>query len=520
MKIKLAVILFLSLNCFLLAQSAPYDYHLSADKNSFSKTNYSAPTSNTTYDIIAIGDTIWLGTSRGVSLSIDRGVTWKNFYQTSPFGEDNISAIAYNNGVVWVATATSQDDNGTSIPVGTGLKYTTNNGDSWSSISQPIDDDNATTEQYGINTLNALPITVPQQNLIYDMAFTPGTIWITSWAGGLRKSTDYGNTWKRVVLPPDYLDSISPTDTLNFCLSPSAGSFCDEAYLNHVAFSVIAVDETTLYVGTADGINKSTDSGISWVKFNHQNQSEPISGNFITSLGYNFTTNTVWASTWKADELDESYGVSSSSDGGETWQTFLIGEKAHNFGFKGFDVIAATDNGAYRTSNQGNSWILPTSIVDADSDPTSNLVLHTDVFYSAGSEGNTVWLGSNDGLVKLDETSLWNGKWKIYLASQKLKSVSETHAYPNPFSPRQEQLKIKYSTEGKDASVTIRIFNFGMNYVRTVIQNVTRNRDVDGPPEFWDGKDDAGNIVPNGVYIYRVDIDSNDPLFGKIIVMQ
>jgi len=59
-----------------------------------------------------------------------------------------------------------------------------------------------------------------------------------------------------------------------------------------------------------------------------------------------------------------------------------------------------------------------------------------------------------------------------------------------------------------------------MNYVKTIIQNAPRNRTLEGAPEFWDGRDDGGNIVPNGVYIYRIDIDSNDPFFGKIIVMQ
>ena len=81
-------------------------------------------------------------------------------------------------------------------------------------------------------------------------------------------------------------------------------------------------------------------------------------------------------------------------------------------------------------------------------------------------------------------------------------------------------MKIIYSTDNKSARVTIRIYDFGMNYVRTVIQNITRQTGIEGPPEFWDGKDDAGNVVPNGVYLYRVDVDSNDPLFGKIIVMQ
>ena len=518
---KLVIIFFITINFLSYAQPNPYDFHLKGEKNLLSKISYSTPTSNSISDIIAVSDTVWLGTSRGVSVSFDRGNNWTNFYGTSPFGEDNVSAIGYNKGVVWVATATNADapDGGT-VPKGTGLKFTTDNGSTWSSIPQPVDDQSATTVVYGINTLSALPVTVTEQNLTYDIAFTPGTIWITSWASGCRKSTDNGETWHRVVLPPDYLNSINPNDTLDFCLSPSRGSYCDETNYNHVAFSVIAVDDTTLYVGTADGINKSTDNGISWVKFNHLNQDESISGNFITALAYNEVTSTIWAATWKANDQSEYYAVSSSDNSGASWKTFLIDEKAHNFGFKGSDVIAVSDNGAFRSSDRGNSWITPTSIVDTVSDPTSNLYLKTNMFYGADAEGNTIWLGTTDGLAKLDETSFWVGNWKLYFASQTLKSANETYAYPNPFSPMQEQLKIKYTTEGKEASVTIRIYDFGMNYVRTVIQNAPRNRDNDGPPDFWDGRDDSGNIVPNGVYLYRVDIDSNDPLFGKIIVMR
>jgi hypothetical protein len=252
------------------------------------------------------------------------------------------------------------------------------------------------------------------------------------------------------------------------------------------------------------------------VKFNHQNQNEPISGNFITALGYNSNNNTIWASTWKAEKPEEFYGVSSSTNGGESWQTFLADERPHNFGFKGSNVIVATDNGAFRTSNQGSTWILPNNIVDKE----TGVALKTTIFYSAASQGNDIWLGSDDGLAQLKETTFWNGDWKVYFASQPLKSDRETYCYPNPFSPRQEQLKIKYSTGGKEASVTIRIFDFGMNYIRTIIQNAPRNRTTEGAPDFWDGRDDNGNFLPNGVYFYRVDIDDEEPLFGKIIYMQ
>jgi len=518
---KIFVALFLFFIGNLSGQISPEQYSLTDEEKALFKGSTTTPLSNSILDIIAIGDTIWLGTSRGVSVSFDRGETWENFYGTSPFGTDNASALGYDNGIVWAATATTVEGvAGESVSAGTGLKYTNDNGLTWTAFPQPIDDPDSTTVKYGNNTLQALPVTVEEQNVTFDIAFTPGTVWITSFAGGTRKSTDKGETWQRVVLPPDYLNSISPNDTLDFCLSPVGGSFCTEGNLNHRAFSVISIDNTTLYVGTAGGINKSTDNGISWIKFNHQNQNQPISGNFITALAYNNLTNTIWAATWKAEGTSEFYGVSSSDNGGVSWKTFLSGERTHNFGFKNFDVIAATDNGAFRSTNQGSSWILPTTIIDTISDPTSKIFLHTTIYYSADAEQNDVWLGSNDGLIKLEESGLWTGLAKVYLAAQPLENNTSTYCYPNPFSPNQEQLKIIYSTDNKSASVTIRVYDFSMNYVRTVLQNVTRIRGIEGPPDFWDGKDDAGNIVPNGVYLYRVDVDSNDPLFGKIIVLR
>jgi hypothetical protein len=503
----------------LFGQISPNNFYLKSDEKQLNKTISSNPLSNSITDIITIGDTIWLGTSRGVSLSTDGGQNWTNFYGTPDFGTDNVSAIGYHYGVFWCATAKSTEvTGGQNLPEGTGLKYTSNLGVNWTSIPQPLDLQSDTVEQYGNNIIRALPVTVAIQNLAYDIEFTPGTIWVALFAGGLRKSTDNGQTWKRVILPPDNLDSITPTDTLNFCLSPVAGSFCGEGNLNHRVFSIITANDSTIYVGTANGINKSTDGGVSWVKFNAQNQNQPISGNFITALGYNRINNTVWASTWRAEDQAEFYGVSSSNDGGSTWKTFLRDERPHNFGFKGTDVMVPTDNGVFRTSDNGSSWILPNSIIDSETKAT----LRTNIFYSVSSYQNKIWLGSDDGLVKLDETpgKMWNGDWKIYFASQPLASQTETYCYPNPFSPRLGELKIKFSTGGKDENVTIRIFDFGFNYVRTVLQNAPRNRDLESPPEFWDGKDDNGNYVPNGVYFYRIEVGDNDPIFGKILVVQ
>lgn len=510
------------------AQFTPDNFYFQNENKFLQKISSDNPASNSISDIIVVGDTVWLGTSRSVSLSTDGGENWTNFYSTSPLGDESISAIGYNNGTFWAATANSVDVSGQSLPQGTGLKFTTDLGQTWTSIPQPIDAADDSVEIYGTNHIRALPVTVTIQNLTYDIAFTKNTVWISSFAGGLRKSTDNGQSWQRVVIPPDYLNEIKPTDTLNFCLSPVAGNFCAENNLNHRVFSVIGVNDSTLYVGTAGGINKSTDNGISWIKFNHTNQDEPISGNFVVALGYDSANDIIWGATWKAEGEAEFYGISSSSNGGDTWQTFLEDERAHNFGFASGDVITTTDNGAFRSSSNGISWILPGSIIDNK----TNLKLATNIFYSAASNDVNTFLGSADGLVRYTESSAgpWAGEWKLFIASQQLSSTTETYAYPNPFSPKLDQLKIKYSTGGKTASVTIRVFDFAMNYVSTVVQNVQRGNsfnqidgntvEANGVIDFWDGKDAAGNIVPNGVYFYRVEVDGADPVFGKILVLQ
>jgi photosystem II stability/assembly factor-like uncharacterized protein len=508
------------------AQSLLTSYHLGSE-NKLNKISTENPVSNSISDILTLGDTVWLGTSRGISLSTDRGVSWANFYNTPDFGTESISAIGFdkNSNTFWAATAHSIDKDGQSLPEGSGLRFTTDGGRTWKVVYQPLDSQNDTVETYGSNSIRALPVTVAVQNLTYDIAFTPNTIWIANFAGGLRKAKidsliiNQNYKWQRVVLPPDYLNSIKPTDTLNFCLQPVAGKFCSEDNLNHRVFSVISANDSTLYVGTAGGINKSTDNGISWTKFTHANQTYPISGNFVVALGYNNYDNTVWSATWKANDQNEFYAVSSSSDGGETWQTFLEYEKAHNFGFKFDNVIALTDNGAFRTRNKGLTWVLPNSIIDEK----SNLALTTNEFYSASSQGNDVWLGSADGLAKITEIpgTVWEGDWKIYFASVPLESKDKVYVFPNPFSPRiDEGLKFKYTTEGITSDVTIRIYDFAMNYIRTLIQNAPRNISSGIESMTWDGKDDSGNIVANGVYLYRIDIGDKDPLYGKIIVMQ
>lgn len=511
------------------AQISPSSFKLEKIATGLSKVSSEGLLSNSISDIITIGDTIWVGAGKGLSFSPDRGINWTNYYGTTAFGTESISALAYDHGIVWAATSHSYDKDGSSVHVGSGLRYTYDNGKTWFSIPQPVDDPGDSLLVYGINDgvtspkVRALPVTVDDQNICYDVAVTKNTVWIATFAGGLRKSNDKGLSWQRILLPADTLNSIKPTDTIRYALQPVAGKFGKDNHLNLRVFSLAAVDDSTIYVGTAGGINRSTDNGLSWHKFNHTNQMSPISGDFVVALAYNKADSTIWGATWKAEGSTESYGVSYSTDKGNSWSVVLEGEKAHNFGFKDKDVIAATDNAAFRSLMNGSNWLAPTSIVDTE----TKISLRNSIFYAAGSSGADVWLGTADGLAKITETAMWTGVWKVYIATQKLNSQSEAHAFPNPFSPKLDLLKIKYSTNNKTENVTIRIMDFGMNLVKTVIQNAPRGNSIrsvskedGGVIDYWNGKDEGGNVVPNGVYFYRIDVGSNDPVFGKIIVLQ
>lgn len=505
------------------AQNFPVNY-LIGDEIRLNKIYSSSPVqlSNSITDIVIVGDTVILGTGKGLSISYDKGERWINFYNHPDFGRESISAVAYRNGFIWVATAHSVERDGQILPEGSGLRYSSDGGRTWNKIDQPVDHKDSNKVIYGINTLNALPITTTINNITYDIGLTNDAVWIASFAGGLRKSTDLGRTWQRVVIPPDNLDSIKPTESYNFDLSPVSGNLGYQSNLNHRVFSIFVQNDSTIWVGTANGINKTTDGGRSWVKLNKQNQTNHISGNFVVAIGGTKYQNKdyIYAATWKAEDLTEDYGISLTSDGGVNWSISNRGARIHNFGFLSKIAYAAGSSGLFRSDDFGQSWVKAPTIVDS---LTKQRII-TSTFYSVATQGNIIWVGSNEGLAKTTETGFaWAAPWRVYLAFVPVQSRLETYAYPNPFDPEGDVLKIKYTTEGVDEKVTIRIYDFGMNLVKTLIQNAPRSGMIDQKiqqTEYWNGKDEFGNIVSNGVYFYSIQLGDSEPVWGKILVIR
>jgi hypothetical protein len=477
------------------------------------------PRSNAVTGILIRNDTVWLATDKGLSFTADGGRNWTTLANASSVGDKAVSALLIKGDEIWVATQTSTMVDNDPTPVGAGLYHSSDRGKNWTFIPQPVDTGKIQILLYGANKIQAMAIPTAVQNVTYDFALLHGSIWIACWGGMLRKSDDNGASWQRVILPPDDLNHISPSDTLNFNLSNKQGKLDLGENLNHMMFSLCAVGDSTIWVGTAGGINKSVDGGVSWRKFNHQNQVHPICGNYVAAIrDQRIAGKTLlWALCNKASETDEQQGASYTDDGGENWKTIVFGEFVRAVAFKDSVVYIATDGGFYRTADFGKSMVKAGTIYD----PITGQRFSDPRVFSVEVKGDTIWIAGGDGVAYTIDSSSepFGSRWKIFRTYEPVQNSGKTYSFPLPFSPANQVVRLHYSTRGNSAPVTIRIFNFAMLPVRTLIRNAVRSGQVEHD-EIWNGKDDQDRRTANGVYFYRVEIEGEDAIWGKIMVLQ
>ena len=437
---------------------------------------------NSVTDVNYYDQNIWIATGGGLSRTGDNGARWFNFSAADGIGKGGVSAITFYGESVWISTAFDTLVPEGNLSAGGGLSYSGDFGETWHHIKQP-----------GVTNV---------QNVTFDIAILDSVIWTASWGGGLKKSGDWGQTW--VDSPPD-----------TFFFDPLGR-------LNHRAFSVIAAD-SVLWVGTAGGINRSKDGGVTWENFDHQNQIKPVSGNFVVAIEQQKwrDKNIIWAATIEAEDQSEFRAVSFSEDDGETWNIVLAGEFPHNFAFDDSIVYVPTDNALFKSIDFGANWDEVTQIVDKTS---GNLLFTHNFFSAAGAPGHILWVGTGDGLVRSDDGGT---SWTIFRTFETLRddnNVSETYAYPNPFSPfRHNQIndeghvRFHYRVD-QDGAVSVKVFDYNMVLVAEVEKELYRT----GGAEYdaiWNAKNDFGEKVANGVYFYRVDLPGGKSVWGKVIVM-
>ncbi|MDA0378788.1 MAG: hypothetical protein O2899_04785, partial [Bacteroidetes bacterium] len=293
--------------------------------------------------------------------------------------------------------------------------------------------------------------------------------------------------------------------------------------LNHMGFSVLVERSGRIWAGTAGGLNRSEDGGISWTKFKADGTSNSLTGDWIISIEEQplGATGAVWMATWNTSESGGGtgqFGVTVTEDGGQTFRQTLLGERVYDFAFDGARVYVAGDGGLFHSDDGGRSWNSIQQFRDR-LDPSRRLREDSDVFSVEHANGR-LWVGTSDGLLLSRDNGL---TWSLFRVDVPLRPDQpstavpsvDTYAYPNPFSPGGDgRIRIKFDAGTSDAA-TVRVFDFGMNRVRD-----WRAGYLSGASEVeWDGRDDRGIQVANGTYFYEVQVGSSR-FRGKILVIE
>ena len=515
--------------------------------------------SNVVTEVILQKDqAVWLGTGLGVSvirdsLTVDTlpdttglvgGISGAH---TNRLPQGGISAMAASGqgSILLIAVAGSEND----IPVGKGVAFTTNATDSvinWTYYDQPIDNELSDTIPFGdIGFVVALPITVPQANVTYDIAFSDEFAWIASWAGGLRRYKLEDKTWERVPLPMD--DQFELTTCIDTSYVPIGGKYIlKDFYLNprdpidggnhnHKTFSVLTYGDT-IWVGTANGINRGILGSGNCVDWEHYSYpTHGLSGNFVVGLAMQMFNGKriIWAATVNADDPTEQRGVSYTVNDGLSWNTALLGERVYNITAHDSLVFAATANGLWKTED-GINWARYKPAQQAIPVPNTAIystdeVLANEVYSVAFDNrpyygNNSIWIGTGDGVAHSYDLDGLN--WKIFRAEY---DQDEDYAYPNPFSPYTHNViggdgYVRFHTNEWSGTfvIDLDVYNFAME---KVFAGSFDRRNASSGALKWNGRDTQGRPVHNGVYFVKLNYPENQaskpsPHWVKLIVVK
>ncbi|MFW5975042.1 MAG: FlgD immunoglobulin-like domain containing protein, partial [Bacteroidota bacterium] len=92
--------------------------------------------------------------------------------------------------------------------------------------------------------------------------------------------------------------------------------------------------------------------------------------------------------------------------------------------------------------------------------------------------------------------------------------LTQMRAVPNPFQYSSE-IHLEHNLFNERMKFTVRIFDISGRLVRTLGPFDKQSDGYTVPPIVWDGKDDSGNMVDKGLFIYSVLVVSKNGLVNK-----
>ncbi len=466
-------------------------------------------TSNSLIDIAHDSSSVWLGTGGGASVTTDSGAHWTT-YKTPTLPQDEVSALAVNNHGVWVSSSRSEVRNSESIPIGSGISLTVDGGLTWQTFSP------RQATWYG--------------ELAYDLAAYDTIAFASCFYGGLIRTTDKGQTWQNLF--PSQLDSIN-SDSVDYYLN-NFNRYSNRMF--SVQVDTIGFPDTfSVWAGSAAGIyqfffvDHDTLPGPrhyptypdSIARYFREDtlvvDSLKLPGNFVVALGIQKfgSTKTIWAGCRPANS--GYMQVAFSQDGGHNWHTADIGGltssvEAWDFAFASDTVYVATNSGLFRSSGDYSTWVLMSGFRD----PAHQTFYQDNApFYSVDIVDGTLWAGGTDGLIKSEA----GGGWQVFRSSR---DAVNHYAYPSPFSPHNSTRRgtTIHFMPTSTTTATVKVLDRNLDLVKTVASDIQRLGGVESDDIVWDGRNEKGDLVANGIYYYRILLGTGEDLWGKIVVIK
>ncbi len=324
---------------------------------------------------------IFVGTQGGVYLSSDSGKSWTLKNNGFDFMANSIWSLALSGDTIYAGTSW-------------GFYKSTDNGDNW--------------------IMNSLLPGGP-----YTAIATSGSKILTCYLGTLFFSSDNGESWATVdsglpllfnnfnallfsgnkILTGSFVGINASTNNGNNWIKADSGFI--NTYVNTIATNgstIVAGTGNPLNQGTSSGVYLSDDNGNSWTERDSGITDDyinavAVNGNniFVGKMAYNF-----------------SYGMLTSSNNGGMWSGGFVYNDVSAMATSGSNTYAASNEGIYKTTDNGNSWISIDSAYWAAILDTISIPVHNYFINALAIKGNNIFAGTANGVY------LYNGSnWSV-----------------------------------------------------------------------------------------------------------
>lgn len=445
--------------------------------------------SNDIFELYHDGSQLWVLTSAGLGATSDLGNSWEyhlDYDQINQF----IFSLGMQYSTYYASAGYLRNYSGfeSEVPVGTGIYIRSRGQNLWKLETIPFADE------------------FPQK-IGMDIAFIDSTIFTAYLRGNLLRKTMSDSVWRVII--PDQDTSNDYFETRNY---PPDNDYTFLNDFNNIALTTKVDNEGILWLGTAAGLKKSSDKGKTFESMGYPS-TPGFPGSQIWELFIHYWAGKkyIFASCTGSGGVNEKNGLTYSVDGGNTWQSIP------HFDYVAPLSMAAQDSCLWVGTETGlYCW---NSITDSIDFFDKSRGLPDNYIASLLAMDFHLWVGTNNGLAY---TVNRGSSFDVFKTSFPVSpiDIKSTYSFPNPFSPIQGQdCQIVFAIARED-DVEISIYDNALKPVRNLLRKTmpADNRHV----IIWDGKNNQGEFLPNGVYFYIVKTKQSQnpqPAFNKIVIL-